>query len=52
MFKIYKLDAMNQPQPVDIRAGLSNFRYTEVLSGDLKPGDRVVTRALAQPENQ
>jgi len=52
MFKIYKLDAMNQPQPVDIRAGLSNFRYTEVLAGDLKPGDRVVTRALAQPENQ
>lgn len=52
MFKIYKLDAMNQPQPVDIRTGLSNFRYTEVLSGDLKPGDRVVTRALSQPENQ
>jgi len=52
MFKIYKLDAMNQPQPVDIRAGLSNFRYTEVLAGDLKAGDRVVTRALAQPENQ
>jgi len=51
MFKIYKLDAKNQPQPVDIRAGLSNFRYTEVLSGDLKPGERVVTRALVQPEN-
>ena len=52
MFKIYKLDPMNQPQPVDIRTGLSNFRHTEVLSGDLKPGDRVVTRALSQPENQ
>jgi len=51
MFKIYKLDAMNRPQPVDIRAGLSNFRYTEVVSGDLKPGDRVVTRSLATPEN-
>ena len=50
MFKIYKLDAKNQPQPVDIRAGLSNFRYTEVLSGDLKPGDRVVTRSLVTPE--
>lgn len=52
MFKIYKLDAMNQPQPVDIRAGLSNFRYTEVLSGALQAGDRVVTRSLVQPENQ
>ncbi|MBB6134979.1 HlyD family secretion protein [Massilia aurea] len=51
MFKIYKLDAMNRPQPVDIRAGLSNFRYTEVVSGDLKPGDRVVTRSLATPDN-
>jgi len=51
MFKIYKLDAMNRPQPVDIRAGLSNFRYTEVVSGDIKPGDRVVTRSLATPEN-
>ena len=51
MFKIYKLDAMNHPQPVDIRAGLSNFRYTEVVSGDIKPGDRVVTRSLATPEN-
>jgi HlyD family secretion protein len=51
MFKIYKLDAMNHPQPVDIRAGLSNFRYTEVVSGDLKPGDRVVTRSLVTPEN-
>ncbi|MEW7848704.1 efflux RND transporter periplasmic adaptor subunit [Massilia aurea] len=51
IFKIYKLDAMNQPQPIDIRAGLSNFRYTEVLSGDLKPGDRVVTRSMVMPEN-
>lgn len=51
IFKIYKLDAMNHPQPVDIRAGLSNFRYTEVVSGDIKPGDRVVTRSLATPEN-
>ncbi|MBD8630604.1 efflux RND transporter periplasmic adaptor subunit [Oxalobacteraceae sp. CFBP 8755] len=51
MFKIYKLDAMNYPQPVDIRAGLSNFRYTEVVSGDLKAGDRVVTRSLVTPEN-
>ncbi|GAA0418118.1 efflux RND transporter periplasmic adaptor subunit [Massilia aurea] len=51
IFKIYKLDAMNHPQPVDIRAGLSNFRYTEVVSGDITPGDRVVTRSLATPEN-
>ncbi len=46
-FKIYKLDANNQAKAVDIQIGLSNFRYTEVLGGDLKKGDRVVTRALA-----
>ncbi|MGI4841947.1 MAG: efflux RND transporter periplasmic adaptor subunit [Janthinobacterium lividum] len=47
-YKVYRLDAKNQPQPVDIRVGLSNFRYTEVVSGGLKVGDQVVTRALAQ----
>lgn len=46
-YKIYKLDAKNQPVPVDIKIGLSNFRYTEVTGGDLKKGDKVVTRALA-----
>ncbi|MDB5951435.1 MAG: Efflux transporter periplasmic adaptor subunit, partial [Massilia sp.] len=45
-FKIYKLDAKNQAVPVDIKIGLSNFRYTEVVGGDLKKGDKVVTRAL------
>jgi HlyD family secretion protein len=51
MFKVYKLDAKNQPQPVDIRIGLSNFRYTEVVSGDLKAGERVVTRSLAPAQD-
>ena len=46
-YKIYKLDARNQPVPADIKIGLSNFRFTEVVSGDLKKGDKVVTRALA-----
>ncbi len=45
-FKIYKVDDKNQLKPVDIKIGLSNFRYTEVLSGDVKKGDRVVTRSL------
>ncbi|KFI06984.1 efflux RND transporter periplasmic adaptor subunit [Massilia sp. BSC265] len=49
-YKVYRLDPKNQPQPVDIRVGLSNFRYTEVVSGELKAGDQVVTRTLAQPK--
>lgn len=45
-FKIYKLDAKKQAVPVDIKIGISNFRFTEVLSGDLKVGDQVVIRSL------
>lgn len=45
-FKIYKLDDKNQPQPVDIKIGVSNFRYTEVVSGDLKLNDKVITRTI------
>lgn len=51
LYKVYRLDARNQPQPVDIRVGLSNFRYTEVVGGGLKAGDQVVTRALAKPRD-
>jgi HlyD family secretion protein len=29
-----------------VNIGLSNFRYTEVVSGDLKKGDKVITRAI------
>ena len=46
LFKIYKLDDKNQAKPLDIKIGLSNFRYTEVLAGDLKAGDKVVTRSF------
>jgi len=50
IFKVYKLDSKNAAVPVDIRAGMSNFRYTEVLSGKLKPGERIITRSLAEPD--
>ncbi len=49
-FKIYTLDAKNQPVPLDIRIGLSNFRYTEVIGGALKKGDKVITRAINEKE--
>jgi HlyD family secretion protein len=51
-FKIYKLDDKNEPKSLDIKIGLSNFRFTEVLSGDLKPGDKVVTRSLLANEGR
>lgn len=45
-FKVYKLDTKNEAQPVDIKIGISNFRFTEVLSGDLKLADKVIIRSL------
>ena len=50
-FKVYRLDAANQAKPVDIKIGLSNFRYTEVLEGDLKQNDKVVTRMRVASES-
>jgi HlyD family secretion protein len=49
-FKIYTLDAKNQPAAMDIKIGLSNFRYTEVTGGGLKKGDKVITRAINEKE--
>ncbi|MBC3910399.1 efflux RND transporter periplasmic adaptor subunit [Undibacterium sp. NL8W] len=45
-FKLYKLDDKNLAKTVDVKIGLSNFKYTEVISGDVKPGDKVIIRAL------
>lgn len=51
-FKIYTLDDKNQPVAKDIRIGLSNFRYTEVVGGELKQGDKVVTRAINEKSGE
>jgi HlyD family secretion protein len=31
-----------EPKPVEIRTGITDGRFTQVLSGDLKPGDSVI----------
>lgn len=46
VFKIYKLGPANEAVPLDVTVGLSNFRYTEILSGPLRNGDQVIIRAL------
>lgn len=43
--KVYTLDAQGKPQPNDVTVGLSNTRYTELVSGKLKAGDAVITRS-------
>ena len=39
---VYILDAASQLKAVAIRTGITDNRFTEVLSGDLKAGDKVV----------
>jgi HlyD family secretion protein len=38
----YILNAQGQPQPVPVELGISAGEYSQVLSGNLKEGDRVV----------
>lgn len=47
VFKIYRIDERNQLRPVEVKIGLSNFRYTELVGGGIKPNDRVALRAIA-----
>ena len=42
MQTIWLLDAENKLKPVQIRTGITDGHYTEVVGGDLKEGDNVV----------
>ena len=43
---VYVLDAAGALKPVEIVTGLTNGRMTEVVSGPLREGDKVVTDQL------
>ncbi|MFO1423665.1 MAG: efflux RND transporter periplasmic adaptor subunit [Candidatus Competibacteraceae bacterium] len=44
--QVYRLDADGKLQPVAVETGLTDNALTEIVGGDLKPGDRVVTREI------
>ncbi|MGE5722433.1 MAG: efflux RND transporter periplasmic adaptor subunit, partial [Sphingomonadales bacterium] len=44
---VYVLDADGNPKPVAVIVGASNGALTEVVSGALKPGDKIITGQLA-----
>ena len=59
LYRVYKLVEAKEPgqpaqaEPVDIVIGVSNSKYTEVVKGPLKAGDKVVVRSLlADPTKQ
>jgi len=45
---VWILNADNKPQRVSVTTGASDGAYTEVTSGALKDGDRVIVAALAK----
>lgn len=44
---VYVADKTGTPQPVQITTGATNGTMTEVIGGNLKPGDKVITSVLA-----
>jgi HlyD family secretion protein len=44
--RVYKIDAKNELVPMEIRTGIASNQFTEMLSGDIKPGDELVIRDL------
>jgi len=40
---VWKLDVNQQPIPVAIKTGLTDYTSTDVVEGDLKQGDKVIT---------
>jgi HlyD family secretion protein len=48
VYRVYTVGDKQVPKQHDVTIGIANTRFTELLSGDLKPGDDVITRA-AEP---
>jgi HlyD family secretion protein len=51
VFRVYTLGQDQQLKAHEVTVGISNTRFTELVSGDLKRGDAVVTRRV-QPEKK
>jgi HlyD family secretion protein len=47
VFRVYTVGPENQPKQHDVTIGIANTRFTEMVTGDLKPGEQVITRTIA-----
>ncbi len=45
VYRVYTLNAAQEPQQHDVTIGIANTRFTELMTGDLKAGDEVITRS-------
>ncbi len=41
---IYIVGADNKTKKVEVKAGISDAKYTEIISGDIKPTDNIVIK--------
>ncbi len=44
--RVYKVDGKGELVTVEVRTGIASNQYTEIISGEIKPGDGLVIRDL------
>ncbi len=49
VYRIYTVGEKQEPKQHDVTIGIANTRFTELISGDLKAGDEVITRSAEPP---
>ncbi len=50
--RVHVLDSQGNPKPVNLRIGATDGTWTEVLSGEIKPGDAVINGVVSAPRNR
>ncbi|MCA3599514.1 MAG: HlyD family secretion protein [Methylobacterium sp.] len=50
--RVHVLDSQGNPKPVSLRIGATDGTWTEVLSGEIKPGDAVINGVVSAPRNR
>jgi HlyD family secretion protein len=49
VYRLYTVGENQVPSKHDVTIGISNTRFTELITGDLKVGDLVITRSAEPP---
>ena len=49
LYRVYTVGDKQVPKLHDVTIGIANTRFTELISGDLKAGDEVITRTVEPP---
>ena len=49
VYRVFTVGDKQVPKQHDVTIGIANTRFTELITGDLKPGDAVITRTAEAP---